>query len=56
MAIRSKLIETVAARIIRRIHEECEHKEHVTATVTKINPPIDGDVETVCVTLNSKDI
>ena len=56
MAIRSKLIETVAARIIKRIHKECEHKEYVTATVTKINPPIDGDVEAVCVTLNSEDI
>ena len=56
MTIRSKLIETVAARIIKRIHEECEHKKYVTATVTKINPPIDGDVETVCVTLNSEDI
>ena len=49
MGIRSKLIETVSARIIRRIHNECEHVSSVIVSVTKINPPIDGDVETVCV-------
>ena len=56
MGIRSKLIETVSARIIRRIHNECEHVSSVIVSVTKINPPIDGDVETVCVVLNSSDI
>ena len=49
MGIRSKLIEAVSARIIRRIHNECEHVSSVIVSVTKINPPIDGDVETVCV-------
>ena len=56
MGIRSKLIETVSARIIRRIHNECEHVYSVVVAVTKINPPIDGDVETVCVVLSSSDI
>ena len=56
MAIRSKLIETVAAKIIKRIHNECALSKHVSITVTKINPPIDGDVETVSVTLSSTDI
>ena len=56
MGIRSKLIETVSARIMRRIHNECEHVSSVIVSVTKINPPIDGDVETVCVVLNSSDI
>ena len=56
MSTRSKLIETVAARIIKRIHNECAHSEHVSLTVTKINPPIEGDVETVSVALNSTDI
>ena len=56
MAIRSKLIETVAAKIIKRIHNECAHSELVSVTVTKANPPIDGDVETVSVALGSTDI
>ena len=56
MGVRSKLIETVAARIIRRIHKECKRSTSVTVSVTKINPPIEGDVETVCVVLNSSDI
>ena len=56
MGVRSKLIETVAARIIRRIHKECKHSNSVSVSVTKINPPIEGDVETVCVVLNSSDI
>ena len=56
MGIRSKLIETVSARIIRRVHNECEHVSSVIVAVTKINPPIDGDVETVCVVLNSSDV
>ena len=56
MAIRSKLIETVAAKIIKRVHDECTHSESVCVTVTKINPPIEGDVETVSVTLSSTDV
>ena len=56
MAIRSKLIETVAAKIIKRVHDECTNSENVFVTVTKINPPIEGDVETVSVTLSSTDV
>ena len=56
MGIRSKLIETVAAKIIKRIHNECSHSKRVSVTVAKINPPIEGDVETVSVTLSSTDI
>ena len=56
MTIRSKLIETVAAKIIKKVHNECAHSERVSVTVTKINPPIDGDVETVSVTLSSADV
>ena len=56
MGIRSKLIETVSARIIKRVHNECEHVSSVIVSVTKINPPIEGDVVTVCVVLNSSDI
>tara|TARA_B100000941_G_C28079871_1_gene338288 strand:- start:65 stop:421 length:357 start_codon:yes stop_codon:yes gene_type:complete len=56
MGIRSKLIETVCARIIKRIHGECDHVSSVTVSVTKVNAPIAGDVENVCVMLNSSDI
>ena len=34
MGLRSKLIETVAARIIRRIHKECKHSTSVDVSVT----------------------
>lgn len=49
MAIRSKLLETVADRIIQRILEEQLIVEKVIVDVSKINPPIGGDVEMVTV-------
>lgn len=49
MAIRSKLLEHVAHRIIARIFKENPSVSRITLAVSKINPPIEGDVEAVTV-------
>lgn len=54
MAIRTRLIETVAARILDRIMEELPQVRSAEVEVSKINPPIGGDVEQVTVTLIKK--
>lgn len=47
MAIRSKLLEHVAHRIIVRIFSEIASIARIKVQVSKINPPIGGDVEAV---------
>jgi len=49
MAIRTKLLETVADRILIRIFKELELVEKAKVSVSKINPPIGGDVGMVTV-------
>ncbi|MBZ4043581.1 dihydroneopterin aldolase [Flavobacterium hibisci] len=49
MAIRSHLLEHVAKRINNRILEEIQSVEKTTVWVSKINPPIGGDVESVTI-------
>jgi len=49
MAIRSKLLEHVAHRIIRRIFDDLPAVSRILLGVSKINPPIGGDVEAVTV-------
>jgi dihydroneopterin aldolase len=49
MKLRSKLLEHVALRIIRRILNELAQVNVATVTVSKINPPIGGDVDRVSV-------
>ncbi|XOD69059.1 MAG: dihydroneopterin aldolase [Flavobacteriales bacterium AspAUS03] len=49
MAIRSKLLEHVAQRIIRRIRKELPVVHRVKIKVCKLFPPLDGDVGKVCV-------
>lgn len=49
MAIRSKLLEHVAQRIIKRVFDEIPSISTVKLGVSKINPPIGGDVEAVTV-------
>lgn len=53
MAIRSNLLEHVAKRIIDRIFLEILKVEMVEVIVSKINPPIGGDVESVSVKLTN---
>ncbi|MDM1367462.1 dihydroneopterin aldolase [Myroides marinus] len=49
MSIRSKLLEHVAQRIIDRVLLEITMVEEITVLVSKINPPVGGDVEYVTV-------
>lgn len=53
MAIPSKLLETVARRILDRIFNEDAMVKKATVWVSKINPPIGGDV--ACVTIKMTD-
>jgi 7,8-dihydroneopterin aldolase/epimerase/oxygenase len=54
MAIRAKLLENVADRIIRRIFKESILTTWVKVKVTKLNPPIGGDVAGVSIILKGK--
>ncbi|MFP5437651.1 MAG: dihydroneopterin aldolase [Bacteroidia bacterium] len=49
MAIRSKLLEHVAQRIVKRIFAELPQVSRIQVAVSKINPPIGGDVEAVTI-------
>ena len=49
MAIRSNLLEHVAHRIITRIFKEIPSVSRIHLSVSKINPPIGGDVEAVTI-------
>lgn len=54
MAIRSKLLEQVGQRIIDEILKEIKLVDSVRVRVSKINPPIGGDVAEVSVTMSSR--
>lgn len=49
MDIRSKLLEHVAHRIITRIFKEIPSVSRIVLNVSKLNPPIGGDVEAVTI-------
>jgi len=51
MKIPSKLLETVAKRILNRIFLESNLVTKAMVSVSKINPPIGGDVEMVTIKL-----
>ena len=51
MAVRAKLLEKVADRIIKRIFREHEEVCRARVKVAKQNPPIGGNVEEVAVAL-----
>lgn len=54
MAVRSKLLEQVCKRIIDRAFDEIPMLKKATVEVSKINPPIGGDVAAVSVSLTKK--
>jgi dihydroneopterin aldolase len=54
MAIRAKLLEVVAQRIINRILAEEPLVQRVKVSVSKLAPPIQGDVERVIVVFNKE--
>ena len=49
MAVRSKLIEHVGQRITDRIKQEVNNVEALRVKVTKVCPPINGDVDNVAI-------
>ena len=51
MAIRSKLLEHVAKRILDRVFHEIPMVDEAEISVAKINPPIGGNVEEVVIVL-----
>ena len=54
MAVRSKLLEHVGKRIIDAIFQEIPAVEKVKVRVSKVNPPIGGDVAEVTVSIAEK--
>ena len=52
MAIRSKLLETVAVKILNRIGEEIKQVQFAEVKISKMNPPMGGNVEKVSVIFN----
>ena len=54
MKIPSKLLEHVAKRIMDRIFNDIKSVSKCNVSVSKINPPIGGDVEMVTVVLSTK--
>lgn len=54
MAQKSKLLEHVAKRVLDRIFKEIPEVVTAQISVSKINPPIGGDVESVSVTLSAE--
>ena len=56
MLRRSKLLESVAKRIIDRIFEDNKSIKKAKVEISKINPPIEGDVESVSIILKRKEL
>ena len=54
MAIRSKLLEVVGQRILDRIFNESALETSVEVAVSKINPPMGGNVEKVSILLSKE--
>jgi len=54
MALRTKLLETVADKILDRILEDIPLVKKVTVEVSKLNPPIGGNVAMVTIKMSKK--
>ena len=54
MATPSKLLETVVKRIIVRLISEEKQIQKATVSLSKLNPPIGGDVESVTIKMTEK--
>jgi len=52
MGIKSRLLEHVAGRILDRLYEKFPGIEKATVKVSKMNPPMGGQMERVSVTLS----
>ncbi|KAF5037098.1 Dihydroneopterin aldolase [anaerobic digester metagenome] len=56
MAQKSHLLEHVANRILLAIHEQYPEVTDAEVKISKLNPPLGGKIERVCITLSSEDI
>lgn len=54
VSIRSKLLETVADRVLSRIGREISMVTYAKIHLSKMNPPIGGNVEKVTVVMDRK--
>ncbi|GAA4234086.1 dihydroneopterin aldolase [Postechiella marina] len=54
MNVASHLLETVAKRILNRIFKEDKLVKKATVWVSKLNPPIGGDVQRVTIKMTDK--
>ena len=54
MAVRSKLIEHAAKRILDKLQKSFPKTRSIEVKVTKLNPPIPGEVEKVSVVLSNE--
>ena len=54
MAVASHLLETVAKRILNRVFNEDNMVKKATVWVSKLNPPIGGDVDRVTIKMTEK--
>ncbi|PKP48447.1 MAG: dihydroneopterin aldolase [Bacteroidetes bacterium HGW-Bacteroidetes-11] len=52
----SHLLEHVAHRIIMAVHEQFTDVTDAEVKISKLNPPLGGKIDRVCVTLSSDDI
>lgn len=52
MLIKSHLLENVAGRILDKLYERFSSIEKATVKVSKMNPPMGGNIEKVSVTLS----
>ena len=52
MSVRSKLLEVVVNRIINCCFNEISVLEQISVTVSKLNPPINADVDSVSVSID----
>lgn len=56
MTLDSRLIEHVAWRIIKRAHKDFPEIRSSKIKICKMNPPIGGQTEKVCITLSSEEL
>lgn len=56
MAEHSALLEHVAQRILTKLHQEFKQIEFAEVCVSKMNPPLGGQIGSVSVTLNSDEL
>jgi len=52
MQIKSHLLEHVAGRILDRLYDSCKSVQHVKVKISKLNPPMGGQIERVSIIMD----